>query len=417
MLNPDTEGGRLTQGASRTPELLVVPAISQDVHQPGPTEQKLAEVNAPRVKAPKPPRVPFDPKRVMPHKGVRGVVYHSLGVKKLFELTGWRWILALFPLSNGELEELLSTKLNEVTTHQEVVAITLNQKGGAGKSPVAACLAEMIALTTQQATLAVDANQARGSTASRIGTYGTLTGRQCLDVHESLVQSGSALTRALLDKLLERHRMPGYGSLRVLQSNTDKENLSPTSYERNLAFYQALRGCTHSLVFDGGNSLSAHAPIMNAAIKLSDVLVFVARPAEYDSVVHCVATMEHYYKNVCPEKVARSVVVIVGHKKGEPDAKQYSQLFKVPEQQIVLVPFDPFFNSPKVRSLDDPTDPVELEKLNRVTAVHLLQRKTRIAYLELALLVFQQAAKASPVPVNTQLPQAPPVWGPSPAGD
>jgi hypothetical protein len=47
----------------------------------------------------------------------------------------------------------------------------------------------------------------------------------------------------------------------------------------------------------------------------------------------------------------------------------------------------------------------------------LLQRKTRIAYLELALLVFQQAAKASPVPVNTQLPQAPPVWGPSPAGD
>lgn len=297
------------------------------------------------------------------------------------------------PMWALESIELHKPKLILLAEQTRVSTCTVNDKGGVGKTPVATGLGITVAGATEQSTLLFDANQTKGSTASRVGVKKTATIRGSMAMYKKILEDGGDLTADILVQMLGRHPMEGYGSLRVIDSDNVAGQLQKVSEIECLEFLQA---CAHSFRFcigDCGNTLTDS--ITMAAMRFADVPVFVARPIQENSLTGARDTMEYYRdSSLFPSKVARSVVAIIDQKPSllrqrSPGVADFAKFFDHPEDQIVVIPYDPFYEVKRLDKIDDPDD------LIKVVTMEQWQPKTLDAYLRLACLVYRQQLRAN----------------------
>lgn len=269
----------------------------------------------------------------------------------------------------------------------QLTAVTVNQKGGTGKTPVATAVAALFAWVTQQATLLVDANQTKGNTASRIGVKSTMAIREAVGLFEQT----RSIPYEVLVRVFARHPAAGYGSLRVIDSDTHEGRKVRLGYPRVLAFFRGIKPAMHSMIFDCGNTTDG-APT-RAAVEFADVPMFVARLSQENALTDCLDTMNHY-RGINPEKVMNGVVVIVDHRHyrfrraRNTTAQDYAKFFDFPVEQVVLIPHDAFYPVKQLNKVENPDD------LIKVIMAEKLHAKTVVAYLGLIRELFALQRKA-----------------------
>lgn len=311
-----------------------------------------------------------------PTRGPRRLFWKSL-LQPTYNYYGRSW--ALLEPSLDEQIDQARKDLQGLTDGENGIQATIveaNQKGGSGKSTDTASSACTIGETTGQSIVVVDNNQTKGNTASRLGVGKTLT------IRAAMRQLGSNFTHAKAIRYLGHH--PVYRNVYVVDSDDAKgrktQPISDTEY-RDLVLQ--LKREFHSVLFDFGNNLDAIQT--EVALDVADVLRFVAVPWIENSVEDCRDTMEHF-RDGHPDKVANSVIVISGHKKGDPDVVYYAEYFNHPAEQIVLIPFDPVFKP--LRTKGSPEEQV------RVVDHANFRRRTLLANLRRDILTLQRAGIA-----------------------
>jgi MinD-like ATPase involved in chromosome partitioning or flagellar assembly len=332
-----------------------------------------SRTHAAKPAKPKKERTVFVPDVPVATQGFWGWLWQKL--LPLYARTGWKWLIvspSQQEWRDGLTRDVASTQLK---------ATTSNKKGGVGKTDVANAVGVHIAWATQQDVLLIDANQAKGNTASRTGINITMSIREALAALSEL----GVITRKWAVKNFTRHPAAGCGSLRVMTSDQEHEDNPSLKFKQVTHLFLEVNEAFENMIVDCGNNISS--PTTLAAMHWADVPMFVCREGQANSMNDCLDTMA-YYRRTAPTKVENGVVVVLAHTRGDSPVKAYADLFGVPIDRIILIPKDPFYRAVKVKNVK------EADALIKIITPAKLQRSTRKAYLRLARLLFAIQAQA-----------------------
>lgn len=314
----------------------------------------------------------------------------------------WAWaMLGLYtitslPVPKPSVREMIERHrvgLQQDAEETQLKTVTVNQKGGTGKTPVATAVAATIARVTQQFTLLVDANQTKGNTASRIGVKHTMSIREAVVLFEEQFEK-IAITHEWAIRVFRRHPAPGYGSLRVITSDDHNQRKTRLGYSRVLSFFRGIKSAVAHMVFDCGNTTDGAAT--RAAVEFADVPMFVARLSLENSLTDLLDTINHY-RDTAPDKVENAMIVIVDHRRyrlrrsrntSEQDYARFfnkdceNEFLRFSAEQVVLIPHDSFYPVKQLKAVEDPDD------LIKVIVLEKLSLKTVEAYLRLVRQLF-----------------------------
>lgn len=257
------------------------------------------------------------------------------------------------------------------------IIIELNQKGGAGKSADATSSAVTIGKTTGQTVIVVDNNQVLGSTLEYLGIERTLGIRRSMETFR--INS----TNSNVIRHLGHH--PRYRNIYGVDSDDaiarhDKP-IDPNEY---YDFSQGLSKACHTLIMDNGNEVKNVQTLVG--IEVAHVLRFVFIPWVNLAAKLCRDTMQEI-KQLYPEKVANSVIVISACQDSDMNAEEWADYFNHPKEQICFIPYDPIFE-PRRAVSDKSQEEVWVINHDQLT------KPTYLANLHRDILTLQQARKA-----------------------
>ncbi len=345
---------------------------------------------APRVKKVKEPRVPFEvpEDHILPTRGERLLpqlkwVLWTLIYGRLYRRFGKKWML-LKP-TYADREAHLIGNIIDYAGFIKMVLVMLNEKGGAGKTPISAAVASVLAYITQRSTLLRDTNQATGNTAISVGVRRneTLSLLGCLSKFH-LENGLKTADEAVL--AYAQHALRWYGSLSVTRSADTAEreafmqaHAELLTEEKIIEYFKVSADCFQFIVSDNGNSL--YAEQCKAAVAVATAAFFCAVEENLNSIGDCKQTIE-YYRIHNPELVKRRGIVCVAAHKGVYTLEEYAEMYGIPADRIFLIPKDPFYK----RISKDKSEGVRLEtfdftKLSKSTRLQLLRLVEKVLEL------------------------------------
>lgn len=275
---------------------------------------------------------------------------------------------------------LASSELYELSCGQDgtqAVIMELNQKGGTGKSPLAASSAVTIGHVTEQTVAVIDNNQVAGNTVKWLDIIKTI------GIREAILEVNKNPQHASIIRLLGHH--PGYRNVYGIDSDLVADRRGkPIIPDKFDTFLKNVKSAFHTVIIDNGNEVDNDQTIV--AARNANVLRFVAIPWMNDAVRLCKDTMD-YFRIVFPKKVADSVIVINACNQEDMDIQYWADYFSHPVEQISLIPYDPIFK-PRERT-NNSSPEREVWAINH----YELAPATWLANIQRDILTLKQAKK------------------------
>ncbi len=201
-------------------------------------------------------------------------------------------------------------ELYQLAKQKQPIVASVNSKGGAGKTALSTWMAVLIKLATMRTVYAVDANENKGGTASRLGINrnDTVQLRSFLKFEKELSDSNS------INQALASH--DGSGVLVVASEAADATFFSQGLFERRM---RTLHRAGHTLVLDAGNGIPHAAN--RGSVAIADVLLFPATVRQPDSFGDLEDTRDRYAITNrhygFGDKVEAGIIVLMGVSKKE----------------------------------------------------------------------------------------------------
>ena len=223
----------------------------------------------------------------------------------------------------------------------------INEKGGAGKSPIAAMLAAAYARETPFAVHLFDNNESAGTILTRLSLTGAHTWT-AKDLAAAFKARGG-LTRSQMESFLHFHQEDRYALLAAHRPRFRGDTLTPEEVHN---VYLAQEEHVSLSITDSGNTLTS--PNWEQMVLECDQLVVpvMTAPDRDQGALTTLATLEAWgEQDESFKEKAMASVVLISQWRPKDDVKapvaRWSE--KVPEGNVIVIPYDPHLGSHDLR--------------------------------------------------------------------
>lgn len=279
--------------------------------------------------------------------------------------------------------------LKQLYLRRPIVLAPASPKGGAGKTATATCLAAVIGDAVNDSVLIIDANPDWGGAAKRLGVSDSQT--------LSLTELYEFFTGGETDASTIRNMMwPTENGVRIVRS--DDANIQRMGVDKLRELIDKMRTVFSAIILDTGTAITS--PVNLACYEYTDSLLFpllttTGRDNEGGSVDGCKFAREQLQANGFADKVASSVTVALGIGPTDP-LDPFREATDNRDGRMLAVPFDTHvYNNQVVRVVPFDRQVIEAERGVDRTSI---APHTQLAYLDIAIAAYHQAASASPTP-------------------
>lgn len=311
-------------------------------------------------------------------------------------MSWFRWIV-LLPRSKRLIQQAASA-VEALWLLKGLNIVSGNKRGSAGKTQLVAALATILGWVTQKAVCAFDFNPNGGHILNRLGISLRKVFFRTLLEDPTPIESHDALDEGLIgshpDRGLHSVYCIGWNNPENSDKNTELNNLPE---EKVAELLKNARKPFHSTLIDLGNSLTDSWT--RAAVKYDperSVVLIPFNPHQEDSESDAKETFEAW-KRHDPKVINRTIIVASGFQGRKPQEliERCAKWSGLPEERVVIIPFDPVFLSLKTSKADE-MQPV------RVVNPKRFRLRTLLAYLKLLILIAEvSAAYRDPQPQDT----------------
>lgn len=326
----------------------LAPAVTpREVDQP--VEQERATMVAPREAEPMtaPAPAPYTPGEHFQMESLMMAGKHStaasMGVRGLLNRTG---LVALEPSAHEKDWRAAKGTMAQPWEGLRVAAV-VNEKGGAGKSPMAAMLAAAYARETPFSVHLFDNNESAGNIRTRLSVTGahTYTAKDLAAAYKAR----GGLTRSQMESFLHFHEADRYALLAAHRPRHRGDTLSPEEVHN---VYLAQEEHVSLSITDSGNTITS--PNWEQMVLECDQLVVpvMTSPDRDQGAVTTLGTLETWGEEypAFKERALGAVILVSQWRPGD-DTKEYVKRWKekVPESNVIVIPYDAHLGSHDLR--------------------------------------------------------------------